>query len=612
MNSEILKAIKHKVNLLPTNPGVYFMKDEFGNIIYIGKAKNLKSRVSSYFIKTYKPEKVAQMVSRVFTFDYIITNSEFDALNLESNLIKQHQPFYNILLKDSRAHAFFRIDLKKDFPILQITRSVKRDGAKYFGPYFSGVSIRDLFKIMNNAFMLRDATQNQREDRPYKRESLNYFLGKNSAKFTKDIDKQEYAKEVQKVVDFLNGDLDTVREILTEKMQKSSENEHFERAIEYRESLQLLNKLKNKVITELIASKDIDVFGYKSNGYYSAVSVLVVRAGKMIGASNYFVLDSSLTDSETLNNFILQYYSQNSQIPKELITNFEVDQTLLQWLTEQQNGRVTPICPQRGVKKQLLEMANKNADEHLEKNIEKNKLHHLKTIGALEQLQQDLSLSTFPKRMECYDISNMQGTHIVASMVVFINGEPAKKHYRKFKIKTVVGHNDDFLSMNEVLTRRMERLNSDDESFKNCPQLIVIDGGKGQLSSATAVLKEYNALIDIISLAKKHEEVFVPNKPQSILLHKDNYGLKVLQNIRDEAHRFAITFHRSLRNKSTLYSELNNISGVGENTIRKLFEHFKDINKIKRATTAELSEVKGVNKTAAQNIVLYFSQKSSS
>lgn len=609
MNKDIYKAIKTKVSVLPTNPGVYLMKDQFGNIIYIGKAKNLKSRVSSYFIKTYKPEKVAQMVQRVFTFDYIITNSEFDALNLESNLIKQHQPFYNILLKDSRAHAFFRIDLKKDFPTLQITRSVKKDGAKYFGPYFSGVSIRDLFKIINNAFMLKDATYNDREDRPYKRESLNYFLGINSSKFTKNINKEEYAKEVKNVVNFLQGDLETAREILTNKMQISSENENFERAIEYRESLQLLEKLKNKVITELLTSNDIDIFGYISNGYYSAVSVLVVRGGKMIGVTNYFVLDSSLTDLETVNNFILQYYSQNTQIPKEIVSNYEVDETLHLWLEEEHGAKVTTICPKRGVKKQLLEMANKNAQEHLEKNIEKSKLQHLKTIGALESLQKDLNLQTLPKRIECYDISNIQGTNIVASMVVFINGEPAKKHYRKFKIKTVVGHNDDFESMKEVLTRRVQRLGGDDESFKNLPQLIVIDGGKGQLSVAMSVLKEYSINVDIISLAEKQEEIFVPNKPQSILLHKDNYGLKVLQNIRDEAHRFAITFHRSLRNKNMVYSELKNISGVGQSTISKLFDHFKDINKIKQASEFELQDVKGVNKLAAKNIFSYFNKK---
>ncbi len=608
MNSEILKKIKNKISLLPNAPGVYLMKDDSSNIIYIGKAKVLKNRVSSYFLHTQKPRKVMKMVERVVDFDYIITNSEYDALNLESNLIKKHRPFYNVLLKEAKAHAFLKIDFKKEYPVLEVTRTIKRDGAKYFGPYFSGVNVRDLLKVISSAFMLMDFNLDIKTDRPYYREYLNYFVSTKAKKNNSNINKEDYLQEVKKVVDFLNGDLDTAKNILLEKMKLNADSENFERAIEYRHSLELINKLKAKVITELKRDVNIDVFGFASDEYYSAVSVLVVRAGKMIGVNNYFIGEAISSNEETFNDFLMQYYSKNNQIPNELVVDIIIDETVNRWLQENSQVKVEISYSKKAIKKQLLNMAHKNAEEHLEKNAEKAKLNSLKTEKALQSLKEDLHLKTLPQRIECYDISNMQGAFIVASMVTFINGEPNKSHYRKFKIKNVVGKNNDFESMREVIYRRFNNLTSTDESFSKMPDLIVIDGGKGQLSSAFEILGELNINVDIISLAKQFEEVFVPNNSQSIFLNKNNYGLRLLQNIRDEAHRFAITFHRSLRNKVALSSELQNIEGIGDKTIIKLIAYFKDIEKIKTSNIDDLLKINGITKKMAANIYNYFNK----
>ncbi len=610
MNEEIKKHLKEKVSKLPSQPGVYLMKDQWGNIIYIGKAKNLKNRVSSYFVNTVKALKVEQMVKSVFTFDYVVTNSEWEALNLESNFIKQHKPFYNILLKDGKGHAFIKIDLKQQFPKLEVTRQVKNDGAKYFGPYFSGIRVADVMKIITTTFQLRDCNLSIKEEKPYKRECLNYYLGLCSAPCTNRISKEEYGLEVARVMDFLNGNLDTARDILTKKMMQNAELENFERAIEIRDSLELINRLNQKVITELQKNVDLDVFGYATNGFYSVVSVLVVRAGKTVGVNNFFVLDSSLTDGETLNSFVMQYY-QNTTIPSEIVAFTQMDEEVKKWLSAQGGKAVTVTVPQKNIKKKLLDLANQNANEHLEKNLEQTKAHWVKTIGALQELQTDLHLSSLPVRMECYDISNMQGTNIVASMVVFVNGEPARTHYRKFKIQSVVGKNNDFESMREVITRRLNNLSGNDESFKNFPNLIVIDGGKGQLGVAVEVLNQMGVETNIVSLAKKQEEVFVPYQSESIYLNRNHNGLKLLQQIRDEAHRFAITFHRAMRNKNELVSELNNIPGVGEKTRKLLIAQFHGIGNIAKASYEELLAVKGINKTVAKNIVNHFITKQS-
>ena len=609
MTNVVATQIKQKVNQLPTSSGVYLMKDQYGNIIYIGKAKNLKNRVSSYFVNTAKPQKVVNMVHNVFTFDYIITNSELDALNLESNLIKQHQPFYNILLKDGRAHPFIKISTKSQYPKLEIVRKIKRDGNKYFGPYFAGITIKQVLNIIYNAFFLEGEYIQGESNAPYKRMGLNFFLNKLKLPKNTVINQDLYNLEVSKVMAFLNGDLSVAQSILTSKMKLYADMQSYELALECKNSLAVLSSINRQVVTELKNNSNIDVFGYATNNLYSVISLLIVRGGKVVGANNFFVTDGSLSDADTISNFMLQYYPTNSTIQGELVTNFTLDDPLINWLQQNADQKVTFTFAMRGIKKQLLTMANKNAQDYLQNNTDKSKLEWLKTIGAMHSLKEDLHLSDLPVRIECYDISNMQGTNIVASMVVFINGQAYKNHYRKFSIQTVVGKNNDFESMREVLLRRFSHLNdSTDESFKNLPNLIVIDGGKGQLGYAVDVLKELNITTNIVSLAKKQEEVFVPYTQESIYLSRDNNGLKMLQNIRDEAHRFAITFHRQKRAKSSIKSVLLDINGVGEITTKLLIKHYKDITKIKDATITDLTSL-GITKPVAARIFDYFEKQ---
>ena len=604
--NKYIESIKQRVKNLPLNPGVYIMRDENGTIIYIGKAKHLKNRVSQYFLNTEKQHKVQLMADSVKTFDYIITNSELEALNLEANLIKKHQPFYNILLKDGKAYPFLKIDLKQDFPTIEITRKLKKDGSKYFGPYFGAVNARELLHLINTTFALKTCHLNLNNGKRAKRECLNYHMGLCHAPCVGKISKDNYKKEIDKVMAFLNGDVAYAKNLLTEKMKQCAETENFEKAIIYRNNLNIINNLSSKLITELNSFADIDVFGYFTNGVATVISVLVVRAGKIMGLNSFNVVDLTNNMSENLTNFISQYYPNNSYPPAEIVLPTDLGE-VVQNFVNQFGKKVKITIPKIGVRKKLLTMAEVNAHEYLEKNIEKEKLNELKTIGAIKLLQKHLNLPELPIRIEGFDISNISGTNMVASMVVFTNGTPNYSHYRKFKIQSVTGKNNDFECMKEVLTRRINELkSSEDVSFSTRPNLILIDGGKGQLSFAYSVLTENNINIPMISIAEKNEELFKPNESSPVVLSKDDYALKLLQRVRDESHRFAITFHRSLRNKNALVSELSKIKLIGKNKEMALLNHFRDINKIKNASIETLMEVEGISKKLAQNIYDYF------
>lgn len=604
--NKYIESIKQRVKNLPMSPGVYIMRDENGTIIYIGKAKHLKNRVSQYFLNTVKQQKVQLMADSVKTFDYIICNSELEALNLEANLIKKHQPFYNILLKDGKANPFFRIDLKQDFPTVEITRKLKNDGAKYFGPYFGSVNARELLQLINTTFSLKTCHLNLNNGKQAKRECLNYHLGLCYAPCVGKISKEDYRKEIDKVIAFLKGDVSYAKKILQQKMESCAETQNFEKAIVYRNNLKTIDALNAKLITELNHFNNIDVFGFFTNGVASVISVLVVRAGKIMGLNNFYVVDLTNAKEEVLANFVSQYYPNSSTVPQEVVFPCELGEVVENYLNQFSKTKVKVVVPKIGIRKKLLTMAEVNAQDYLEKNIEKEKLNELKTIGACKLLQQRLNLPELPVRIEGYDISNISGTNMVASMVVFTNGNPNYAHYRKFKIKTVVGKNNDFESMKEVLTRRINELKGDDVSFSVKPNLILIDGGKGQLSFAYSVLTESNVNIPMVSLAKKEEEIFVPHKSEPILLSKDDYALKLLQRARDESHRYAITFHRNLRNKNALVSELSKIKLIGKNKEMALLNHFRDINKIKNASVEELMEVNGISQKLATNIYEYF------
>lgn len=597
------KKIKEKLKTLTTKPGVYVMHDVEGTVIYVGKAKNLKNRVSQYFRSSPKPSKVQAMVDNIDDFEYFITASEMDALALESNLIKKYQPFYNILLKDGKQFPYIKINLKEPYPRLEIVRKVKKDGAKYFGPYFAGLDAREIVKTINSAFKVRTCSLKISENSKAKRECLNYSIGLCSAPCTKLISTQDYRKEIDKVINFLNGNDEEIEEILTQKMKNASNNENFEQAIILRDRLKMVEKLKSRIVANIPKNVDKDIFAYHSNGLSGVICVMVVRGGKILGVINYPCFDAELEENQTLFNFIMQYY-QNMAVANEIITSHEIpDQNLLENFL---GKKINFISNPHGINKRLLEMADENAEEYLEKYIEKEKIKYNNTLGAVKELKDKLKLKNLPLRMECYDISNISGTNQVCSMVVFKNGEASKKDYRKFKIKKVKGAND-FASLQEALTRRLERLKEGrGESFKEKPDLIVIDGGKGQLSSVFEILKQYNFDIDLISLAKKQEEVFVLEQNTPVILKKGSVELRLLQRIRDEAHRFAITFHRQIRQKQQTHSELDEIAGIGPKKRNLLLNIFGTSEKIRQASIEEIESVKGINKVLAQTIFNHF------
>ncbi|MBP5651199.1 MAG: excinuclease ABC subunit UvrC [Clostridia bacterium] len=600
MDKEILTRIKSKLATLTTSPGVYKMLDESGNIIYIGKAKNLKNRVSSYFVATRQPEKVQQMVEHVYDFDYIVVSNEQEALNLESNLIHANQPFYNILLKDGKAFPYIKISRKDKFPKAELTRRVKKDNADYYGPFFGAANGTQILKIINNTFKLKDCNYSRKQ----KRACLRYQMGYCLAPCIGACSDSEYKKEVQKVVRFLKGDVKEARDILTKKMMASSESENYEKAMEYRDNLRVLDNLEKTFVTELGTLENIDIFAFATDGNRSVITLGTIRGGKMLGVNNYNVIDASLDMEETLRHFITQYYLSTPVIPDVIITSFE-DDNLQTWLSELKGKKVEFVSPIRGVKKKLYSLCENNAKEDLIKNLTKQDLYERKTLGAMEELKKVLHLSKLPNRIEGYDISNIQGTNTVSSMVVFTGGVPNKSHYRKFKIPRNTPN--DFLSMKETITRRFNEYKmGQDVSFATMPDLVLIDGGKIQLQFAYETLQELGIKVDIVSLAKRFEEVYKPGEDEPYVLPRSNYALKLLQNVRDESHRFAITFHRSLRFKRTLTSELNQIEGIGKTTAIKLQTHFKSVEKIKKANISELMRVDRVTHAQAKAIYDYF------
>lgn len=592
-------TLTEKIKNLPQNSGVYIMKDMGGNIIYIGKAKVLKNRVSQYFNNTKKLPKVAAMVSKIADFEYIITNNELDALILECNLIKKYQPHYNILLKDGKNYSYIRIDTRQEFPILEATRQVKNDGAKYFGPYFNGITAKELIKLIYFAYPIRQCKNVFGRGKFLKRACLNYSMGMCLAPCLGKIDSVDYKKYIEQIIDFLNGKDNTVYTILKDKMERAASLENFELAIQIRDKLLLLDKLGEKSVAALNIEKDIDVVGTFFDDESVVITLMVIRNGKMIGASNYLYNNMDKSIEEIVSSFLINYYNENPLYPKYLC----IENPLLEEVENYfNNKKVKIITPQRGVKFSLIKQAKQNAKDYFDNNTNKMQKHDKATMGAMIELKEKLGLQNLPVRIEAFDISNTSGTNSVASMVVFINGEKASKHYRKFKIKTVIGPND-FASHREVMTRRIAEFNGKDISFSALPSLMLIDGGKGQVSATRDLIKEFNPNIDVIGLAEREEEIFVEDSLEPIVLSKNSYGLKLLQAVRDEAHRFAITYHKSIRNKKQTESLLDKIEGVGKTRKKLLIEKFGSINKIKNATIYDLMRVPGITEIVAQNIL---------
>ena len=598
-----MNVIEEKVKLLPKDPGVYVMLDKNGQIIYVGKAKNLKNRVTQYFRNGAKPEKVAAMVRSVADFYYIIVPSEIDALSLENNLIKKHKPRYNILLKDDKTYPFIKIDLKENYPYAKVTRKVKQDGAKYFGPFMGGISVGGIIDIVNLAFGFRPCDKKIIDGKVFK-PCLNYHIKKCSAPCAGCGEKEEYDKNVKSALEFLSGETAVAEKVLTEKMLAASENEDFELALKYRDLIKSLDKLKIKRLTSLNKFVDADVISYRENGIYSAVNVLIVRDGRMLGSKNFSFEYGNDQREDAVKEFLVRYYKDGSLIPSEIILEEKIsgENILAEFFKNEYNRRTEIICPVKGIKKQLADMAGVNAQEHLSTAVDRIKHKSDMTYLACERLKEILKLENYPKRMECYDISNISGVDKVGSMVVFSDGEPDKASYRRFKIKSFEGA-DDFRSLKEVLSRRFERMVFDPEKFPK-PDLIIIDGGKGQLSSVKEIFDQKGIEhIDLISLAKREEEIFTVFSHEPVVLSKSDYCLRMLQRIRDEAHRFAITYHRSLRDKRTLTSVLDKVSGLGKVKIKAILDYFKDVGALLDADVEDLKKVDGIGEVAAKAII---------
>ena len=512
---------------LPHSSGVYIMYGASGQILYVGKARDLFKRVHQYFgNKANRTEKVLRLVQKVDDIKYIITRNEVEALVLENNLIKKHKPPYNILLKDDKNYPFVKINLKTKFPRVEVVRRLKNDGSKYFGPYMIGINAKEITDLINSAFCLRECKLDLDKVSANHRPCLNYHIGRCHAPCAGKISDEEYGEIIKEVISFLSGNDKKVAGILTEKMTAAAEAEEYELALTYKQKLAVLDKLVRRQVGALPKDFDLDVFAIESNGLNTVVAVLFVRAGKMVGGDKFVVNDYGLNEGITLSNFIMRFYDSDAIAPDEVVVASPIeDQDVLQeYLSEKFGKKLNVIEPRQGVRRQLADMAASNARDYLEKSLSLKERQDNMTVGAVIQLAEFLKLERLPQRMECYDISHISGTNKVASMVVFTGGEPDKAAYRKFRIKTVAG-NDDFACLQETLTRRLTELKngSKDESLGARPDLIVIDGGKGQLASVMEIVADLGVTdIPFISLAKREEEVFLPGKSEPVILPRNS------------------------------------------------------------------------------------------
>ncbi len=598
-------AIREKLKLLPDSPGVYIMLDKDGTVIYVGKARILKNRVRQYFHSSEKPEKVQAMVDSVADFSYIVTPSELDALALENTLIKKYKPKYNILLKDDKTYPYIKVHTGEEFPRISVTRRVKKDG-KYFGPFMGGVNCKEIVDVVAKIYHLRTCSVAIGE-KP-KKPCLNHHLGRCLAPCAHEIEKEAYAANVERALAFLGGDYEEAEALLAEKMEKLAENEQFELALDYRNKIRMLKKLGQRRITAMPRDVDADIWAYASNGLYACISLLVTRRGVMQGSLNFTLDESAGERGEALLSFLSQYYA-NKEIPHEIVLEEPFDDSLFVDYTRSKMGRgVTITRPKYGIRRELLDMAIRNAAEYLEKSVSAIAHKNDMTKNACARLRSLLGLRRYPKRMECYDISNISGVDKVGSMVVFTDGEADKYEYRRFRIKTVEGA-DDFASLKEVLLRRLSKLGTDDEERFPKPQLIVIDGGKGQLSAVKEIFDRMGVEdIDLIALAKREEEVFTLTGEESVRIDRRDYALKMLQRIRDEAHRFAITYFRNLHSKRNLASALEEIEGIGKQKRLSLMEKFGTIDRIMNADVEELAKTEGIGRELALRIRKYFEE----
>ena len=595
--------VAEKLKLLPDSPGVYIMKDDHGKIIYVGKAIVLKNRVRQYFqsSRNHTP-KVRAMVSHIADVETIMTANEVESLILEANLIKKHRPRYNIRLKDDKSYPYVKVTVQEDFPRVFITRRVLRDGARYFGPYTNVTALRDSLKLLRRLFPLR--TCRTMPERP----CLEYHIKRCLAPCVGKVEAEDYRAMIRAVLLFLEGRTDDVERELEQRMNAAAEAYHFETAARLRDQLSAVRTAaeRQNIVT---GAGDQDAVGMARSAAGVCVQIFFIRSGKMIGREHFLLRGSEEeSDADILRAFLEQYYNQATFVPREVLLPCAIEAaaqaTIEAWLAARKGGgKVALLTPQRGTKHDIVQMATGNAAKFLADEETRRSLLDEQTLGAVEELGRYLGLKHPPRRMECFDISHNQGQETVASMVVFEDGAPKKSDYRRFKIRSTEGKPDDFLSMREVTTRRYVGLPEEE-----LPDLIIIDGGKGQLSSALEIIRHTAGHKDVpvVGLAKQFELVFTEGNSEPVELPRRSQALYLIQRIRDEAHRFAITFHRKLRGKRNLVSVLDHIVGIGPKRRQSLRTHFGSLEKIKEATVEELAVAPGMNRTSAEAVRHFF------
>lgn len=602
--------LEEELKKLPDLPGVYIMHDNIDTIIYVGKAVNLKNRVRQYFRENTKhTAKIRQMVSHISYFEYIITDSELEALVLECNLIKEHSPKYNTMLKDDKTYPFIKVTTHEAYPRVFVSRDIKHGTGRFFGPYTSSKAVNDTIELLCKLYKIRTCNRRLPKDTGKERPCLNYHIGQCSAPCQGYIDEETYRKAIDEVIEFLNGNHTKILGNLMDSMKECAQNMQYEEAAKYRDLIGSVKQVaqKQKITTD--DNADRDVIACASDGNDAVVQVFFIREGKLLGRDHFHMAVAQGDGiGEILSQFIKQYYGGTPYIPNVIMIQKEIEDAdvVAAWLTDIKKTKVKIITPKKGDKEKLVELAYKNAQNVLLQDTKRIKNEQKKTIGAMTEIAKLIGLPAI-KRAEAYDISNTNGVESVGSMIVFQDGKPKKNDYRKFKIKTVKGP-DDYKSMKEVLTRRFKRAIEGSKGFEIYPDLIMMDGGRGQVNIALEVLKELGLSIPVCGMVKDDNHntrgLYYNNKLIAIDTHSE--GFKLITRIQDEAHRFAIEYHRSLRSKQQVHSILDGIEGIGPARRKSLMKHFLDIEKIRQASVEELMKADGITKNIAQNIYRYF------